>query len=278
MILNELKQHGTDDFPFGLYKVNEAHPKYEMAFHWHSSLEIIRVLQGELSLTLDNRSYLLTAGDVAFVNSETVHGATPQNCRYECLVFNLAFLKTNNRACDRFIEDLLSRHYVLTELPNNEKIKVIVNDIFEELGESAEGYFFKTIGRLHELLGEIQRKKLYSSHMKALPSSDEKKVIKLKLVLKFIRDNFASDITLEDMAAVAGFSPKYFCRFFKNMTGTTPTHYLMTYRIERAARKLLGSDDPITQIAFDCGFNDLSYFIKTFKTFKRLSPKDYRKN
>jgi AraC-like DNA-binding protein len=60
------------------------------------------------------------------------------------------------------------------------------------------------------------------------------------------------------------------------MTGTTPINYLLTYRIERAARKLLGSDLSVTQIAYDCGFNDLSYFIKTFKTFKKVSPKDYR--
>jgi AraC-like DNA-binding protein len=51
----------------------------------------------------------------------------------------------------------------------------------------------------------------------------------------------------------------------------------MNYRIERAARKLDGSDASITQIAFDCGFNDLSYFIKTFKEIKGVSPSKYRK-
>ena len=61
------------------------------------------------------------------------------------------------------------------------------------------------------------------------------------------------------------------------MTGTTPVKYLLTYRIERAARKLLSTDESITQIAYDCGFNDLSYFIKTFKDIKKITPKNYRK-
>lgn len=277
MIFNELKQHGRDDFPFALYRVDRHHPKYEMAFHWHSNLELIRVLEGELSLTLDNRNFTLTTGDVALVNSETVHGAIPKDCRYDCIVFNLAFLKTSNRACDDFIENLLSHSSFLTETPQDERVKELINGIFRELGKERTVAPFKAIGLFHELLGEMQEKKLFTSHLPPSSERDEKKVVKLKMVLKYIRENFANDITLDDMSAVAGFSRNYFCKFFKDVTGTTPVNYLMAYRIERAARKLLGTDTSITQIAFDCGFNDLSYFIKTFKTFKHTSPKDYRK-
>ena len=277
MIYNELKQHGTEDFPFELYKVNSQHPKYKMAFHWHANLELTRVLSGTLFLTLDNRNFLLHAGDVIIINSETVHGATPENCVYECIVFNLAFLKTNNRACDMFIDNLLSHNSFLEERPTDSYTVQLIHRIFDETGNNQVGMPFKVLGLFHELLGEMQQKEQFNSHLPLSNIKDEKKVVKLKLVLKFIRDNFASDITLDDMSAVAGLSCKYFCKFFKDMTGTTPVNYLMAYRIERAARKLLGSDLPITQIAYDCGFNDLSYFIKTFKTFKHVSPKEYRR-
>lgn len=277
MIYNELKQHGTDDFPFELYRVSALHPKYEMAFHWHAQLELIRVKSGELSLTLDNRNSLLHAGETAIINSETVHGATPRDCSYECIVFNLDFLKTGNAACDAFLENLLMHNSFLEERPTDERTVSLIHQIFDELGKPTDGFAFKVLGLFHELLGEMQQKKLFNSHLPPTKGQDEKKVIRLKLVLKFIRDNFALDITLDDMAAVAGFSCKYFCKFFKDMTGTTPVNYLMAYRIERAARKLLGSDLSITQIAYDCGFNDLSYFIKTFKNFKHVSPKEYRK-
>ncbi|MBE7079132.1 MAG: helix-turn-helix domain-containing protein [Clostridiales bacterium] len=276
MIFNELKQHGTDDFPFELYQVSALHPKYEMAFHWHTNLELIRVLDGELLLTLDNRATLLRAGDVAFINSETVHGATPRECRYDCIVFNLAFLKTGNAACDAFLDSLLSHTAFLHEFPKDETVKQCVHAVFDEIAAADDEPPFKTIGLFHTLLGEIRKKELFISHLPPANGQDGKKVNKLKSVLAYIRENFAKDITLEDMALIAGFSEKYFCKFFKDMTGTTPVQYLLTYRIERAARKLLGSDLSVTQIAYDCGFNDLSYFIKTFKTFKGVSPKDYR--
>lgn len=276
MIINELKQHGREDFPFELYRVDESHPKYEMAFHWHANLELIWVKEGELTLTLDNRQLLLTHDEIAVVNSETVHGATPKKCVYECLVFNLAFLKTNNRVCDAFLDDLLSRNAFLYERPTEKSVLESIRKVFRAIASDATGAEFKVLSAFYEFLGEMQSKNQFTSHLPPTNGHDEKKVVKLKTVLKYIREHFADQITLEDMSAVAGFSSKYFCKFFKSTTGTTPINYLTTYRIERAARKLLGSDLSITQIAYDCGFNDVSYFIKTFKTHKHTTPKEYR--
>lgn len=277
MVYNELKQHGTEDFPFELYRVNAQHPKYEMAFHWHAALEVIRVTKGELTLTLDNRVHLLKAGEIAVINSETVHGATPNDCEYECLVFNLAFLKTGNALCDRFLDELLARTAFLEEFPTDESVVAILTSLFEEIGRLQTGTQFKVLGFFYELLGEMQRKTLYRSTLSAEAVRDEKKVRKLKGVLKYLREHFSEDVTLEDMSAVAELSSKYFCKFFKDMTGTTPVRYLTSYRIERAARKLLSTDLTVTCVAEECGFRDLSYFIKTFKACKGVSPNEYRK-
>ena len=86
MIYNEQKQRGTMDFPIELYHVDKTHPKYEMAHHWHSEIEIIRILSGELNIRLNNKEYLAKKGDIIFVNPETVHGAIPTDCTYECIV------------------------------------------------------------------------------------------------------------------------------------------------------------------------------------------------
>jgi AraC-like DNA-binding protein len=56
----------------------------------------------------------------------------------------------------------------------------------------------------------------------------------------------------------------------------TPFEYLNNYRVEMASRALITTDKPITEIAFSCGFNDLSYFIKTFKKCKGITPKSFR--
>ena len=275
MSLNEIKQHGTVDFPFGFYRLDKNHPRYKMAFHWHTFTELIHVIKGELTVTLDNKSFPVKAGEVVFVNSEVIHGATPKNCEYECLVFNPAFLKTGNDECSLFIDDLLSRHFSLPERVQDEEAKSLVCAIMQTMYEQKKGFVFQALGLAMQFFGVMQSKQLFAREDYA--DKDAAKIYKLKKVLKFIRDNFDSEITLDDMAREVDLSTKYFCAFFKNMTGTTPVKYLLTYRVERAARKLLGTDMSITQIAFDCGFNDLSYFIKTFKDIKKITPKAYRK-
>lgn len=277
MNYNEVKQHGTLDFPFELYRLTDSsHPRYEMAMHWHSSIELIRILEGELYVTLDNRKYIGGAGDVFIVNSETAHGAFPKGAVYECIVFNLAFMKSGNPVCDGFIDDLLHKTAFLDEKPEQEDVKAAVNEVFEIMNAERDGYKFKVLSAIYKILGEAIEKSAFSTSAKTVNEKTEQNVLKLKRTIRFIRDNYDKEITLSEMANVSGLSTKYFCAFFKQMTEKTPVEYLNMYRIERAARALLGTDMSITEIAYSNGFNDLSYFIKTFKSFKNCTPKAYR--
>lgn len=276
MSLNEIRQHGTDDFPFQIYHTDHFHPRYQMAFHWHDAVELIWVREGSLSLTLDHHTFAMGPGEFAFVNSQILHGATPTNCFYDCLVFHLDFLKNRNDACDTFIEKLLSHELKINEIPKDEDFSAVAEQLMRAMDASKEGFAFRVIGLAAQLFGVIQEKKLYTTNTREVTEQDAQKLQKLKHVLRFIRENYTRPISLEDMARVAGFSTKYFCSFFRSMTATTPVNYLVNYRIERAARYLLGTDKAITRIALDCGFNDLSYFIKTFKSIKGVSPKQYR--
>ncbi len=276
MSYNELKTHGKQDFPLELYVVNSQHPNYKMDFHWHTNLEIIRVTRGALLLTLDDHCYSLRAGDIVFINSETIHSAIPQYCDYECLVFNLAFLKNGNIECDEFIDDLLSHNSFLIEKPVDAELAAHCHRIFNEFNSTKPGHAFKMIGLMQFLLGLLQQKELFT-HKPLSPIHDSKRIRALKATLSLIHENYADEIKLDDMADVAGLSKKYFSNFFKDMTQLTPVQYLMQYRIEQASKKLLTSNLSITQIAELCGFNNVSYFIKTFKVFRGTSPTEYRK-
>lgn len=278
MSYNELKPRGTEDFPLELYHIDTAHPRYEMEAHWHSEIEIIRVISGTLHVRLDNNSYIAKAGDILFANSETVHQATPLDCVYECIVFNPDFIPTLNKGSEFFIESLKNRDFLIDEYHTDKPLQLsfAVNTLFDAMREKSSGYKFKVIGALYNLFGEIIDLHLYHATDRA-SLTDNKNVQKLKAVLSFIRNNYDRAITLCDMADAAGMSPKYFCYFFKEMTTRTPFEYLSQYRIEKASAKLLSSDASVTAIAYSCGFNDLSYFIKTFKQIKGITPAKFRK-
>lgn len=279
MSYNELKQHGTAEFPFELYHIDKNHTRYEMTSHWHSAIEIIRVLEGTLKMKLNNLEFVAKKNDIVFVNSETVHGATPTNCVYESLVFQIDFLYLEDNSCRFFIESILNHEYIIKEyFPHkNDEFHKTVNEMFNAMTHPSSGYKFTVIGALYKLFGIITDNHLYTDSTASDSISGDKNVPKLKNVLSFIRNNYDKQITLNDMAFAAGMSPKYFCYFFKDMTGKTPVEYLNIYRIEKACRKLLNTDTSVTDIAFSCGYNDLSYFIKTFKHIKQVTPAKYRK-
>lgn len=277
-MFEEIKMHGTIDFPIELYEVNEEHPSYEMPFHWHPHIEIIRVIKGKLKISLNKTDYNMKKGDIIFVNSEIVHGALPQNCIYECLVYDNNFIPAIAHKGQIFSEMLTKGNIRIDEYihKDNEEIYDCVNLIFELMKNENKGYKYSVIGMLTHLYGIIIRNGYYSK-IADVNKQTSASVTKLKKVLEFIRNNYGNKITLDEMAYVAKVSPKYLCAMFKERTHKSPIDYLIYYRIEKAVHFLLTSDKTVTEIAFECGFEDLSYFIKTFKKLKGISPGAFRR-
>ncbi len=281
MSYHELKQHGSADFPFELYKIDQTHPQYEMVYHWHTEHEIVRVEQGQLRMTLNNREILAKTGDIVYINSETVHGAQPEDCIYTCMVFSPEYLSMPG---SDFMDGILGHSILITEFfshgnPAYDRLRTLVDTVFSAIDMPSAGQRFTVVGGLYALFGWIADTHTYEARL-AVPfrsDQDERNVQKLKRVLTYIRTAYDQPITLGDMAAAAEVSPQYFCAFFKTMTSQTPVEYLNNYRIERACRRLLNTDESVTEIAFSCGYNDLSYFIKTFKTVKGKTPRQFRR-
>ena len=99
---------------------------------------------------------------------------------------------------------------------------------------------------------------------------------RLKRVLDHIGDNFAEDISLSQLAAVAGMSPHYFAQLFKLSTGYAPHKYVLLQRIERAKRELQDSQHNILEVALAVGFQNASHFARTFRKFVGTSPSHFQ--
>ena len=274
----EHRQQGTEDFPIAYYYVEESMPRYYMTYHWHPEYEIIRILDGIFQMTVNHTNYTLEQGDIIFIQDGMLHGGNPLNCVYECLVFDMTPLIRNNRICRNQVEQILNHKiYIHPQLPDDDsEITSTISTLFEAMQKHKTGYEFVVQGSLYQLLGMLLEKQLYSIRPKnELQVTDRLK--HLKYVLRYIEGNYTEDIKLEDLASIAGMNPKYFCRFFKQITQKTPISYLNYYRIECAIEQLFTTDASITEVAFNCGFNDISYFIRTFKKHKGITPKQYIK-
>lgn len=99
---------------------------------------------------------------------------------------------------------------------------------------------------------------------------------KLRLVLDFIDTNYAGDLGLAELAAVAGVSTFHFAREFKRATGATPHQYLIKLRIERAKEFLSRSEMSLVDIGFKAGFSHQSHFTRLFRKLTGTTPQSYR--
>ena len=273
----EQRTQGTFNFPIAYYHVTPLSPRYVMQLHWHTEYEIIRIMSGELELSLNDDVRTYKKDDVIFVTDGVLHGGTPNDCIYECVVFDLKILLKDNHACTKTIQDIINHKIMVNPLltENSETILPIVVNLFHALSRKKTAYEFMTQGYLYQLLGVIVQEHLYEeANTYDIP---QERLEPIKNVLAYIEENYYNSISLDQLAHVAGMNPKYFCRYFKGMTGRTPVDYLNYYRIECACEMLSTQDLSVKETSISCGFNDESYFIKTFNKYKNVTPKQYLK-
>ena len=99
---------------------------------------------------------------------------------------------------------------------------------------------------------------------------------KLRRVTEFINENLEEDLSLAEIAGVAGLSQYHFARAFRKSTGLTPQNYLMQQRIERAKVLLAKADLPIVEVGLQTGFKNQSHFTTLFRKFTKFTPRMWR--
>ena len=275
----EQRQQGTFNFPIAFYHEVPHSPRYYMPYHWHRHYEIIRIISGAFHLTLNNDTRIYHEGDVIFITDGTLHGGNPQDhtCVYDCIVFDLQILLQDNHACSKNIHDIMDHKITIHNLLSERSPAVlpIVDNLTLALSGKKTGYEFMTQGYLYQLIGTILEEHLYEEDVKDIKAA--RHLNSIKNVLAYIAENYDSSISLDNLAKIAGMNPKYFCRYFRSMTERTPIDYLNYYRIECACEMLSTKDISIKETAISCGFNDESYFIKTFHKYKGITPKQFSK-
>ena len=180
-----------------------------------------------------------------------------------------------------FVQDICRRLFIRKFYhhftPKHIEICNTINSLFDSLWKREPGYELTVIGQFYHFFGIIFSNHYYLESI-TRARRDYKRILQLKQVLDFIEHNYTGALTLKQLSASVSMSPKYFCRFFSEMTHQTPMDYLNRQRIERACYEISTTDDSITDIAYRNGFNDLSYFIRTFKKYKGTTPGKYKKS
>lgn len=133
--------------------------------------------------------------------------------------------------------------------------------------------FLKLLKILYTLSSNEYRILASSSFSHAARNPESRRVQKIK---QYINDHYTETLRLEDMSRLVGMTPTSFSRFFKLRTGKSLSDYVLDIRLGFAARMLVDSTNNISEICFECGFNNLSNFNRIFKSRRGVTPKEFR--
>lgn len=283
-----VKNRGTLLFPFELYNVNRKNEFSNLisAYHWHDETEIIYAVKGEFSLKRNGQNYLIKQGDVAFINSGDLHeySSISNEVCYKAYLIPFEYLnfeiydysqsnyirKINNKEL-RFPAILDPNSATLSDI--RKEVKEIIN-----INESrSKGYELQSKACIYKILSYLINNDLIVTSADQLQNSGHEKLKIRKQILIYIQDHYNENLYLDTISSVFHMAPKYFCRFFKKSFDKTFIEYLNYFRIEKACQLLRSSDKMIIDVAFLVGFENFSYFIRTFKRHLGVTPNVFRK-
>lgn len=128
---------------------------------------------------------------------------------------------------------------------------------------------------LHSLSLDDEARELASTGFAAATEFTDSR--RVKKVDQYLREHFREDVRLKDLADLVGMSEVGFSRFFRMRTGVPMSAYLINIRIGHATRLLIDTTDNISEIAYSCGFNNISNFNRIFLKYKNLTPLQFRR-
>ena len=279
--IHEVKSHFDYNIPYNTYPCTIPLDFDSVPLHWHEDAEFIYIKKGQGIIIIDGNENAVSAGDIALILPGKVHGIyqfMDNSMEYENIIFDSKMFASNlDGFYDRFLMPFFENTVDIPQIfrpgvTGYESIKKYLdsNDNISSHREGAWGLAIK--GNLYLLLFNLVT--LYEDK---IDTKNKKKIDKLKPVIKFVELNYASQITVPEMADLAGFSESHFMRFFKEAFGVSFVTYLNDYRLSMASRLLLESEETILTISQQVGFENLSHFNRQFKKKYNKTPREYKK-
>lgn len=250
-------------------------PTLKEAWHFHPELEICLTLKSDGKRFVGNNISDYQQGDLVMFGENLPHGFITEKKSFQYVIqMQESFLG------DSFLDKPETK--IIKELFHRSKRGIQFTDTTQKIAKTKiqqiirqEG--FQKILSLLDLLQLLAESKDYEYITRESFQSDTKLVEleRIQIVYDYILQNYQEGITLEKAAQLISMTKSSFCKFIKKHTKKTFSKIVNEIRIAHACDLIIQTDKNISNIAFESGFNDISYFSRTFKKIILSSPKEF---
>lgn len=245
--------------------------------HWHEKIEFLYFIKGKAAIQCNSSEFEVEAGDLIVVNSNELHQGhcISEEAEYYCIIIDTSLFQ--NRLLDicetKYINPIYHNRILFkNKIENDIDVGKYITEFAREYEAKEIGYEMAIKAYIYQLLTLLLRK-----HVQLILTPQEyvvrmNNLKRFNKVLEFIEEKYNEKITLNQLCSLANLSRFHFCRIFKDMTGKAVGEYTNSLRINKAEVMLKEGGKNITEIGMSCGFNDINYFSRVFKKYKRIPP------
>lgn len=282
--LKENRMHGSLFLPIKNYRMDIHGRALLLDCHWHDEMELFKVLKGRFRFQIASSFYHVKEGDLLFINSGELHSAAADentDASYLAVVFSPQMLSgtAEDQISVKYLAPLLDGRLKVQRLfgigdETEVKLQQAFDSTFRLLTEKPPAYEIFLKASLFQFFGLLMEKKTkgYSEGME-----NARIVEDIKNIISFMQGHYSEKITVSMLAEQCNMSEGYFSRRFRHYALKSPIRYLNSLRLLHSAEMLEKTDKKILEIALDCGFGSLSYYINVFRSNMGCSPSEFRK-
>ena len=258
--------------------------EFDFPLHFHEEYELNLILNAaNAKRIIGDHISEITDVELVLVGSNQQHGWFTHNCTSDEIreitiqfhkdLFDDKFLRRNQLS---FIKSMLERS-ARGILFSRETIQAITPRLLDLTQKHGFDSVLELMSILHDLSISRNMKMLSDASFK-IPEHYSFNSRRIEKVMEYINQNFDKSISLAEVARIASMTEVGFSRFFKQRTGNTFVDTLNEVRLGHASRMLIETTQNVTEIAYKCGFNNISNFNRIFKKRKKHTPKAFRES
>jgi AraC-like DNA-binding protein len=256
-------------------------------WHYHPEIEILFIKRSSGTWLIGDHIGNFVNGDIVLL------GANLPHCfRHEYDHTIKRDETAGETICIKFVPDVFGSRFF--NMPETKEIATLLSNskcglkLTGKIKNTISGRIIKMLkaspGRrlvyLLSLLEEIAERKNYIelSSKRFLQSRIDKNTERIKQIFEYTFSHYNERITLDDVATLLNMTRQSFCRYFKNKTNKTYIQFLMEVRIGYACRLLVEDEKNVSEIGYECGYNNISNFNQQFKLITKRKPLEYKKH
>ncbi len=253
-------------------------PKTQL--HWHTEVEIIYVIKGEIKVVCEHQDYLMQKNDLILFNSNALHTTSAtgnESAVFICIQMNKKLFEDH---CKDF-DDVTLKCNTKIESKHSEQdydlIRMIISRMMLAINNGKAYKELLVESWLSILIYQLLRNFVEDSAQQVHRKIAYKNMERLKRIISHINNNYQNTLTLHEIADSEHLNLHYLSHFINDNLGISFQQYLTDVRFEAVLEKLINTDMKIIDVVYECGFSDVNNFYKLFKKRYGTTPLNYRK-